>query len=404
MADQVSTWPRVLVDASNLVVGGGVQVAASLIDELCILQRDRAAVRQHPILASIEYRVSPAVLTNLTSEMSTEKIRVAQTKWSQPTVWAGRRSYPYDLQLTVFGPRYGRRLAPVTITGLADVTSVYSWPRGLPRGSIKARAKRVLRGQVARVLFRRESLLVSESASLLEEYRLRTGYPLAAARVIPNSVSRAVSDPSRHEPLGRDLREMVGYDTILLAYVARPYPHKNHGFLPRVRALLQAQGMNVRFVVTLSDQEWQSSPDDLREACINVGVVSITQVADLNSQCDGAIFPSLLESFSATPIETIVMDRPLFASDRPFVKEVCRGAAAYFDPLDPQSAAEQIRRTFGDQAELDRLKASRIDLRATLSTPEARALRYLELIEKALLAPEEQLRVVRRRRDEQGGL
>lgn len=105
---------------------------------------------------------------------------------------------------------------------------------------------------VSRVLFRRESLLVGGLASLLDEYRLCTGYPVGRGRVILNPVSSAVSDSCRHEPFGRNLLEVVGSDTVLHAPASRMYPRKNHGFLPKVRDLLLAQGVNLKFEGTRS--------------------------------------------------------------------------------------------------------------------------------------------------------
>ena len=57
---------------------------------------------------------------------------------------------------------------------------------------------------------------------------------------------------------------------------------------------------------------------------------------------DAIIFPSLLECFSATPLEAMAMEKPFFASDREFIRDVCSDYALYFDPEDPISAANVI--------------------------------------------------------------
>lgn len=386
MTGEKPTAPRVLVDASNLRVGGGVQVAASLVDELMSLREDDNARAEHPVLDLIEFSLSPEVFRNLTSDVSSRKIVVERSHWYKPGIWLGR-SRDWDVQLTVFGPRYGRRRAPLTITGIADGTSIYAWPDGVDRGSYLVRLKRALRSRVSRALFKNESLLVSESASLLTEFQQRMGYPEDRGFVVSNSVSRAVSDPDRREQLGRNLRDGVSPETVLLAYVARFYPHKNHKVLPRVRDLLLDDGLDVRFVVTMTDEEWESAPDQLRRSCINAGVVSVSRIGDLNLQCDGAIFPSLLESYSATPVESLVMGLPLFASDRPYVRDTCQDAAVYFDPLDPIDIAARIRETLADSEKLEELAAGRARVSASLGTPGDRALAFLEIVEKAWEEP-----------------
>lgn len=381
---ELSSAARVLLDASNLAVGGGVQVAASLVDEFRKLQADPATIVTHPWLPLVTYHLSPEVAENLTTPHPESAIRVVRSRWSQPEIWFARREDKFDLQLTVFGPRYGRRLAPITITGIADVTSIYPWPEGVPAGPFEVRLKRAVRGIVARRLFARESFLISESNSLLKAFTERCRFHPSGTRVIPNVVNAAVADPAARVPLEVDLRASVEAGTLLLCYVARLYPHKNHALLPKVRSELLKLGLNAKFVVTLTTDEWAAAPDELKEACINVGVIPVTQVADLNLQCHAVIFPSLLESFSATPLEALTTNGLLFAADRPFVRDVCGDAALYFDPLDPENCAHVIfdALSHDDRCRLLRQRAAEVS--AHLGTARERALAHVDLVSELL--------------------
>lgn len=375
---------RVVLDASNLAVGGGVQVAASLVDELARLQKDPQTIASNPWLPKLTFHLSPEVFKNLTAPPADGSIQITRRRWSQPTIWLGEHETDFDLQLTVFGPRYGRRLAPITVTGLADVTSIYTWPEGVPRGSAAVRLKRGLRGAIARHLFSRESFLVSESESLLRAFHERSGFDLCRTQVIPNVVNRAVSDVGLRAPLGQTLKTRVADRTFLLAYVARVYPHKNHAILPKVCAELRRLGMSAKFAVTLTEEEWAASSDELKEACINVGVIPVNRVADLNLQCDATVFPSLLESFSATPLEALLTNGLLFASDRPFVRDVCGDAAAYFDPLDAHHCAQTIFNVLTDDTECARLRIRAAEVSAESGTGNSRALAYAQLVTRQL--------------------
>src|SRR5262249_24998755 len=82
-----------------------------------------------------------------------------------------------------------------------------------------------------------------------------------------------------------------------------------------------------------------------------------------------AVFPSLEESFGLPLAEAIVERCPLIASDRPYAREVAGSAAAYFDPLSPQSIASTILSTLENPGMLDELRA-RADSRAHLFEPE----------------------------------
>lgn len=381
----VQPTARVLLDASNLAVGGGVQVAASLVDELWRLRQDHETTTSHPWLSQMTFHLSPEVNENRTMSGADPAIHVTSKRWSQPAIWLPQHGTDYDLQLTVFGPRYGRRLAPITVTGIADGTSVYPWPPGVPTGGSAARLRRALRGLAVRHLFKRESFLVSESQALLNVFHARTGFDLGKTQVIPNVVNRAVVEPGLRAPLGVTLKSVVDDGTRLLAYVARLYPHKNHAILPKVRTELLRLGMDVKFVVTLTDSEWAAVSAELRESCINVGVIQITQVADLNLQCDGGIFPSLLESFSAAPIEVLSTSGVLFASDRPFVREICGSAAVYFDPLDASDCAKRIAHVLSSERQLTDLRQRATEQAATyLGTARDRATTYVELVSRLL--------------------
>lgn len=375
---------RVLLDASNLTIGGGVQVAASLVDEFRQLQTMPDVVNAYPWLAEMSFRVSPEVEQNLTTKDGTETTKVVRRHWADPNIWTRRYEREFDLQLTVFGPRYGRRLAPITLTGIADVTSVYPWPSGIPAGPLVARMKRGIRGLVSRYIFARESFLVSESASLLKAFHERTGFDSQRAAIIPNVVNNAVADPRERKPLEIDIRSRVDVGTVLLCYVARYYPHKNHDMLPRVRAELLKRGVAARFVVTFTDQEWAKASDELRASCVNAGVIPINQIAALNMECEAAFFPSLLESFSASPLEALLSNGLLFASDRPFVRDVCGDAAAYFDPLDPSECARVICGVLKDGSLSNELRRRARAASARLGTSRERALTYASLVDRLL--------------------
>jgi glycosyltransferase involved in cell wall biosynthesis len=95
---------------------------------------------------------------------------------------------------------------------------------------------------------------------------------------------------------------------------------------------------------------------------------------------DAVIFPSLLECFSATPLEAMVMGKPLFASDRPFNREVCHSHAHYFDPLSPASAATAIAKVFANGVADPRALQIARDHAIHFSNPKERAKEYLSLL------------------------
>lgn len=162
---------------------------------------------------------------------------------------------------------------------------------------------------------------------------------------------------------------------IKLGILSRDYPNKNLSILPQVQSYLKHEyGLEVVFLVTLNEAEWRARSETFRNQVVNVGPLSVAQCPSFYKQLDGVIFPSLLESFSASPIEALTMGLPVFASDRRFVRDTCGEAPVYFDPTDAASIAESIARYF---------KAPRprpVSLASEYTDPSIRAQRYIEIL------------------------
>ena len=119
----------------------------------------------------------------------------------------------------------------------------------------------------------------------------------------------------------------------------------------------------------------------VRASIRNVGALVLPQCPNFYKALDGVVFPSLLECFSAVPLETMMMRRPLFASDRAFIRDCCHEHAYYFDPLDAASIARTIAAYFGARSEQDRSDALDRALAYVQGMPTAadRARRYVEI-------------------------
>lgn len=367
---------RVLIDASNLHVGGGVQVAGSFLDELAGLTRERDASATWP--SEIRVEASTQVIAQLSADTIGTLHPVQRDRHpTQLWRWIPRRR-PFGVSFAVFGPEYGYPRAVRQVVGFADVTAVFPRPRSVepPRGYLRARI--ALQGYLSRALCSRAWLVITESES--------TATALGASlrrvpeiEVVPNTINSIFAAPQRWQPVPCwEVRD--GHYTI--CYVARAYAHKNHGVLPEVVAHLRNRHrLDVVFVVTLTDDEWAGLPS--RDGLANVGSLTVEQVPTLLAACDASIFPSLLESFSATPLEAFAMRRPLFASNRGFVRDSCADAPIYFDPESPSDIADEIARALTSPELLARHVERGSQLLAGHLTPRQRAVRYLQTLQKS---------------------
>lgn len=362
---------RYLVDASNLHVGGGIQVAASFLNEVAaLLATDELDSRT---IGRLTCMVSSEVAANLepVTWSSNLDIRVGD---SSPRRWAQFPQPRYGSIFTVFGPTYRRRRAEKEIVGFARGLMIY------PTSEVRLPSASFLDRLLDEIRWRRfgsADVLIAETHD--SAWRVRTRLTSVDVQVVPNCVSRAVSDRTlwRRNPV----LDRVDPDTLLLAAIGRDYPHKNLDFLARLGPDLESlANRRIRFVVTLSSEEWARKPEAFKRYCINAGIVAQTELGPLYEACEATVFPSLLEISSATPLESIYLGIPLFVSDIPSMRADFGGMAEYFDPWNAHKAAEKIapKLTQGPRGRPSH------HARTWLSSqpdPRGRALRYLEVLQ-----------------------
>lgn len=373
--------PAVLLDMSNLVVGGGVQVGASFVDELASLVQDPDTLRRWPWLADVVVEASDVVVANATGHDSAVAsgldVRVVD---GRPAARLRRRpdDRSFDVSFTVFGPDYGPRRARTRVVGFADVTSLFPEYAGIT--GRRARLRHAVRSRVSRRTFRSADLIVAESGYVTDALAARWGIPERRLRVVPNVLNRVFEDASLQQPLEVEVERRPAF-----AFPTRAYPHKNLSVLgAAARILRDEHGHEVQWVLTLTDDEWMRLDADTRAASRNVGPLRVSQVPSLYELSDGVVFPSLNECFSVTPLEAMRANRLLLASDRPFVREVAGDAAWYFEPTDPASLAQAVVDASADGALRERRLAEGVRVASGWPTGADRAAAYLALVDDAL--------------------
>ncbi|HEX5544274.1 MAG TPA: glycosyltransferase, partial [Nitrospira sp.] len=356
--------------------GGGVQVAASFLDELSKLIEDPEAVRRFPWLREgLTIEASLAVLVNLNSTAA-ERLcaKREERRWSDGSIWRHVRPQ-HDVSFTVFGPEYGRRRAARRVVGFADATSLF--PSPLRWRGIRAQGKALIRRRVSRRLLRGADHVVVEATHVRDALVVRWGMSSTRMTVVPNTVNGVLCDPIPDR--------FDDSDALLLGYVTRAYAHKNLALLgPIGRELRERHGLEAHFLLTLEDAEWSSLDDETRSFSANVGPLTVHELRAFYSRCTASIFPSLLECFSVTPLEALACGVPLVASDRPFVREIAQDAAWYFDPFSAVDAAATVAKMLNSGAELRERCALGRSIARSWPTARDRALGYLEIIDAEL--------------------
>ena len=326
---------RLLINCSNLHVGGAVAVATSFID--CLSKAPRP-----------EFEVSLLLSSSVHANLASSKVdlslfkncRIADYQGAR-SIWQGidRQFEGQDLVFTVFGPLYSFRMRTRHIFGFAQPLIIYPSNPVERQMSLWLRLKQRLKYKLQELYFARADQLIVElehvKATLSEKFLFRN----KPVHVVYNAVDAVFREPARRLAVG--IPATPG--AIRLGIVSRNYPHKNLACLPALKErLLDEHRLAVEFFVTFTDHEWLACTEPFRNSVSNVGALMLAQSPNFYAAMDGVIFPSLLECFSAVPIEAMTMKKPLFASDLPFIRDCCHEHANYFDPLDLASMARSI--------------------------------------------------------------
>lgn len=364
-----------LINTSNLHVGGGIQVAASFVSETVKPGLPRPGLS---IALSTEVYDSLWDITSfydIFDDVFPCDVEGLDLKNHRARKLLDR----HDRVFTVFGPLYRWRPPFTNIVGFAQPWIIY--PRNEVYGMMPLlkRIRTRLKFWVQAQFFKRADMLVVELEHVRDGLVRELGIDPKRIHVVHNSLSALYADESQWKPVS--VPDANG--ALRLGFLGRNYLHKNTAVFPEIAAQLRdSHGIEAKFYVTFTENEWQACSPAFRAACINVGPLAVAQCPTFYRSLDAVVFPSLLECFSAAPLEAMAMEKPLFASDRPFNRDICGEHAWYFDPLSPKDAADAIARMFKTGGPVPAALSAAREHAFSFSTPAARAEKYLALLEQ----------------------
>ena len=370
---------KVLINCSNLHSGGGVAVASSFLD--CATSQLGEFPSEMHVLVSKEVEKNLVKLgTNVQSFDSYEVIDF----FGISALWngLGSRLKGYDVIFTIFGPSYDLRFGGVHIVGFAQPNIIYPYYSTACKGGFIARAYLRVKYLVQGLFFLKASALVVELEHVERGLRKKGFFKEKDIFIIESAVHRVYSNRSDWIDMDWDLNTFGTLGQYKLGIISRNYAHKNLMLLPRIKKILwDKYKLAASFYVTFTEEEWQVCDDEFKSNIVNVGGLDLAQCPSFYEKMDGVIFPSLLECFSAVPIEAMSLGIPVFASDRDFIHDVCGSYVEYFDPLDENSIASSIYEFFAlpERVRAERVSAARHYVERFVNADE-RSLKYLDLI------------------------
>lgn len=351
---------RILINCSNLLHGGALQVANSLIRDLvnfpehsyCVITTREV---EEQLLGQTEF---PGNFRFISYQWRHRWFHSFSLK--EPFLNQCVKEFRADAVYSVFGPCGWRPRVP-HVCGYAKPHYIYKespffWQLD-PLARFKLRCKELVHMD----WFRRSSDgLVTESEDVSQ--RLQPLLPQQKIFTVTNNYNQIFD-----EPLLQQEFLLPRFHGFSLLTITANYPHKNLSIYPRVIRYLRSAypGFQFRFILTIPEEllaSWNLQPSE-REHVLCIGKVNVHQCPSLYRQSDFMFLPTLLECFSASYPEAMRMNVPILTSDLSFARGLCGEAACYFDPMSPSSIGDAIYLLANDHEAQKRLiRAGQIQL------------------------------------------
>jgi glycosyltransferase involved in cell wall biosynthesis len=357
---------KVLVNTSTLMQGGGLQVAAAFI--VHALEDTIADKWQFLVSSGVARELRGFGIDPDESRFHVFEESPARNAEQRDRVLRIEAEMQPDLVFTLFGPAYvkfrSRHLCGVADPWVTHSNSVAFRTLGFSLASLQKIGLMVWKA----FWWKKVDYWWTEAVIAKDGLVRRLRCDPDKIYVIPNTAGPQFS--------GRDFRPVfpAGKNLRILCLSAY-YSHKNLELIPDVALEIKRLRPNLdfRFIVTLPE-DWPEVGAILNRAeqlgvqtnVENLGKVPVSETPRLYEQSHLTFLPSLLEVFSAVYPESFCTGVPLVTTDFRFSRDVCKDAAAYYEPCNAVAAAAQIIRLAEDEQAWTALSARGREVFASL--------------------------------------
>lgn len=365
---------NILINCSNLKIGGGLQVADSVCGFLnrfsehkftVVLSRQMDAtahrIKDYPNVEVVRHDIRNSLRTLLFG-----RDKVLDSVVSERNI---------DCVLTIFGPS---RWIPKTkhVSGFARAHLVLGNSPYFSGLSFMERIKSGTTNAILNWAFRRATTHYFTENPYISKL-LAKKWPGYQIDTVTNFYNQVFDSPDKWTD-----HSLPPFDGTTLLCISANYPHKNLKISIDAARILRERypDFKFRFVFTVSPEQL-TIPDTLKENFELIGKVDIAECPSLYRQSDISFQPTLLECFTATYPESMRMAVPIVTTDLEFARGLCGKSAIYYSPLSAEEAAESIHRLATDQALRSRLITAGKEQLKTFDTAQARAEKLLALCE-----------------------
>lgn len=369
---------NILINCSNLKIGGGLQVAHSFILNLKDFNAHSfVVVISDELNKQLDLKLFPYFIKFITYNIEAKAIKTLTGKddFLDKIVLDNK----IEVVFSVFGPTYWKPKVK-HIVGYAKPHYVYTDSPFFKTLSMLTSLKLNLKKFLHMYDFRHNNqVLITENEDVSE--RLRGILKEKEIHTVTNYYNQVFDQPEKWD----SSIQLSNFDGFTMLTVSANYPHKNLQIIPKVIAYLNQnyQDFEFRFVVTLKEGELGFNLNkNITKNIVYLGKTNINQCPSLYAQSDAIFLPTLLECFTATYPEAMRMQKPILTSNLNFATGLCENAALYFEPLDPKDIGDKIYKLATDELLNKQLIVNGERQLKKYDTYVTRAEKYIEIITK----------------------
>ena len=329
---------NILINATNIKKGGGIQVTDSICRELHLFPQHQFTV----VLSNSLRGTGDAIERD-----SNVSVYYYDIVGSARKLLLGRDKYLDDLEdkhgieavLTIFGPSLWKPKCE-HLCGFARAQMVIKESPFYTRMNKRTLFLQRLRYGIREKAFKKcADYFYTENPYISE--RLEKQWRDKKVFTVTNYYNQVFDHPEQWKD-----KKLSDFDGITLLTIATPYAHKNLVIAADVARILRQQYpyFCFRFVMSNKPDEFPADISGIEDCFEFIGRVDISECPSLYQQCDIVFQPTLLECFTAAYPEAMRMERPIVTTDLVFAKGLCGEAAEYYSAIDPQACADAIFR------------------------------------------------------------
>lgn len=325
---------NIMVNASNLACGGGLQVGDSICRYLNRYPQHRFTVvlsRQMAATGEAIAGYANVKVLHYNTPNSLRNLLMGRDRFLDKAVEENK----IDIVFSVFGMTKWRPRVP-HLCGFAQSMLLQKDSPYFSRMGLLERLKSSLFVAEVKFLFNKCSDIFYTENPVISR-QLKQLFPKKEVHTITNYYHQVYDHPGEWDDM-----TLPKFSGITLLTIGAPYPHKNLGIYNGIARLLEERGEAFRIVLTITEGEFPRVEPSLRSHFLFIGRVPINQCPNLYRQADVMLQPTLLECFTATYPEAMRMGVPIVTTDLGFAHGLCGDAALYYSPLSAEDATQKI--------------------------------------------------------------